>query len=48
VLDFLVDLTTALVITGSLALAFLALWVVVPLLSRATEHDDSQDRPGGN
>ena len=48
VLDFLVDLTAALVITASLAVAFLVLWVVLPLLSRATEHDDSQDKPGGD
>ena len=46
VLDFLVDLTTALVVTGSLAAVFVLLWVVIPLLSRATEHDDSQDSPG--
>lgn len=46
VLDFLVDLTTALVVTSSLAVVFVVLWVVIPLLSRATEHDDSQDKPG--
>ena len=46
VLDFLVDLTTALVVTGFLAVVFVVLWVVIPLRSRATEPDDSQDRPG--
>lgn len=46
VLDFLIDLTTALVVTGSLAAVFVLLWVVIPLRSRATEADDSQDSPG--
>lgn len=46
VLDFLIDLTTALVVTGALVVVFVVLWVVIPLLSRATEHDDSQDSPG--
>jgi hypothetical protein len=46
VLDFVIGLTTALIVTASLAVAFIVLWVAIPLRSRATEDDDSQDKPG--
>lgn len=46
VLDFLIDLSIAIAVTGLLAVAFVVLWVVIPLRSRAVEDDPSQDRPG--
>jgi hypothetical protein len=47
VLDFLIDLSVALTVTGLLAVAFVVLWVVIPMRSRAAEDDSSQDPPGG-
>jgi O-antigen/teichoic acid export membrane protein len=47
VLDFLIDITVAVTVTGALAVAFVVLWVVIPFRSRATESDDTQDEPGG-
>lgn len=46
VLDFLVGPGTAITVTAVLAAVFVVLWLVLPLVSRADEVDDSQDRPG--
>jgi len=43
VLDFLLSLAWALSISSVLAVVFIVLWLVVPLVSRAEEDDDSKD-----
>lgn len=45
VLDFLLSRTIASFVTGGLAVGFVVLWLVVPLVSRATEADDERDSP---
>ncbi len=45
VLDFLLSRTIASSVTGGLAVGFVVLWLVVPLVSRATEADDERDSP---
>jgi VIT1/CCC1 family predicted Fe2+/Mn2+ transporter len=45
VLDFLFSRPLALGITAALAVTFLVLWVLLPLLARLDEVDDEQDRP---
>ncbi len=45
VLDFLLSRKIASAVTTGLAAVFVVLWVLVPLVARATEDDDEQDPP---
>ena len=45
VLDVLLSRTAAAVISAVLAMIFVVLWLVLPLLARATEDETWQDRP---
>ncbi|HEY7045053.1 MAG TPA: DUF6328 family protein [Nocardioidaceae bacterium] len=46
VLDFLVSRTLAYVVSGLIALVFIALWLVVPVSARAQARAATQDEPG--
>jgi predicted neutral ceramidase superfamily lipid hydrolase len=45
VLDYLLNLGIAVVVSGGLAAVFVVLWVVLPLVARARQADDEQDPP---
>lgn len=45
VLDYLLNLGIAVVVSGGLAAVFVVLWVVLPLVARARQADDEQDEP---
>jgi predicted neutral ceramidase superfamily lipid hydrolase len=45
VIDYLLNLGIAVVVSGGLAAVFVVLWVVLPLVARARQIDDEQDPP---
>lgn len=45
VLDYLLNLGIAVVVSGGLVAVFMVLWVVLPLVARAREANDEQDVP---
>lgn len=45
VLDFLLSLTFAVIAVAVIAMVYLVLWLVVPLVARAREANDEQDKP---
>lgn len=45
VIDYLLNLGIAVVVSGGLAAVFVVLWVVLPLVARARQTDDEQDPP---
>jgi Family of unknown function (DUF6328) len=45
VLDFLLNLPFAVVVIAAIAVVFLLMWLVLPLVARAKKADDEQDEP---